>query len=152
MSISSSSLPSSPSLSSDDDDSSNRAGVAARVCTFKAIMRLEDTAGDPSDMGLSEQKLRPNPLIPRPIPGGAACLTGDPGTILRRAFSPSVTGDIRAGASKRAKSKGRMEVGASQKCGGVLGPAASVVMSGIELGWGVWRLTRLRTGQKGVEH
>ena len=35
----------------------------------------------------------------------------------------------------RAKSKGGMVADALQKCGGVLGPATPVVVSGDELGW-----------------
>ena len=104
--------------------------MATWARTYKAIVRLEDTAGDPSDMGLSEQELCPDPLMPQPSPGGVVCAR------FRRAFFPSVTGVIGAGTYKRAKSKGGMEVSTSQKCGSVLGPATPVVMSGIELGWG----------------
>ena len=92
-------------------------------------------AGDPSDMGLSEQELCPDPLTPQPIPGGVVFLTGDPSARFRRAFSLSVMGDIGAGIPMRAKSKGGMEASASQKCGGVLGPATPVVVSGAKLGW-----------------
>ena len=106
--------------------------MAGWARTFKASARLEETAGDLSDMGLSEQELR---LTPRLIPGGAKLLTGDPSARFSNAFSPSVTGDIGAGNPMRAKSKGGMVADASQKCGGVLGPAAPVVVSGDELGW-----------------
>ena len=57
-------------------------------------------AGDPSDMGLPEQELRPDPPWPRPSPGGAASLTRDPGARFRRAFSPSVMDDIGASMPK----------------------------------------------------
>ena len=109
--------------------------MAGQAHTFKASARLEEMARDPSDMGLSEQELRPNPFTPQLIPGGAKLLTGDPGASFSNAFSPSVTGDIGAGNPMRAKSKGGMVADASQKCGGVLGPAAPVVVSGDELGW-----------------
>ena len=65
-------MSSSSMLSSDDSFSaSSRAGVGAQVRTFKASARLEVMAGDPIDMGLSEQELSPDPLAPWPIPGGA---------------------------------------------------------------------------------
>ena len=53
-------------LSSDESvlASSSKAGIGARACTFKANVRLEVTAGDPNDIGLSEQELRPETLIP----------------------------------------------------------------------------------------
>ena len=131
VSISSSSL-----LSSDDSFSaSSKASVGAQVHTFKASAKLEEMAGDPSDMGLSEQELRPDPLAPRPIPGGAELLTGHPGAKFSNAFFPSVTSDIGAGNPMRAKLKGGIMADTSQKCGGVLGPAAPVVVSGDELGW-----------------
>ena len=128
---------SSSSLLSFDDSllAPNKAGVAGRVRTFKASARLEEMAGDPSDMGLSEQELRPDPFTPRLIPGGTELLTGDPSARFSNMFSPSVMGDIGAGNPMRAKSKGGMVADASQKCGGVLGPAAPVVVSGDELGW-----------------
>ena len=109
--------------------------MGARFHTFKANARLEVTAGDPIDMGLSEQELGPDPLAPRLIPGGAELLTGDPGARLNNAFSPTVTGDIGDGNPRRAKSKGGMVGDPSLKCGGVLGPAAPMVVSGEELGW-----------------
>ena len=132
--MSSSSLLSSSSSFNDSFPVSSRAGVGAQVCTFKASTRLEVTAGDPIDMGLSEQELSPDPLVPWPIPGGAELLTGDPGARLSNAFSPTVMGDIGAGNPRRAKSKGGMVGDASLKCDGVLGPAALVVVSGEELG------------------
>ena len=123
-------------LSSDDSFSAlSRAGKGAWVCTFKASARLEVMAGDPIDMGLSEQELSPDPLAPRPMPGGTKLLTGDPGTRLSNTFPPTVMGDIGAGNPRRAKSKGGMVGDASLKCGGVLGPAALVVVSSEELGW-----------------
>ena len=125
-------------LSSDDDDSfsvSNRAGVGTWAHTFKASARLEVMVGDAVDMGLSEQELSPEPLAPWPIPGGAELLTEDPSARPSNAFSPAVTGDIGADNPMRAKSKGGMVGDASLKCGGVLGPATPVVVSGDELGW-----------------
>ena len=92
-------------------------------------------AGEPSDMGLSEQELCPDPFAPWLIRGGAELLTGDPSDRFSNMFLPSVTGDIGAGNPMRAKSKGGMVADASQKCSGVLGPAAPVVVSGEELGW-----------------
>ena len=68
-------------LSSDEESVlalSSKAGVGAWAHTFKANSRLEVTAGDPNDIGLSEQELCPKSLAPRPIPGGAELLTGDP--------------------------------------------------------------------------
>ena len=109
--------------------------MGARVRTFKASARLEVMAGDPIDMGLSEQELSPDPLAPRPIPGGAELLTGDPGARLSNAFSPAVMGDIGAGNPSRAKLKGGMVGDPLLKCGSVLGPAVPVVVYGEELGW-----------------
>ena len=63
---------------------------------------------------------------------GAELLTGDPGARLSNAFSPTVTGDTGAGNPRRARSKG----GISLKCGGVLGPATPIVVSGEVLDWG----------------
>ena len=121
---------SSSSLLSSDDSSLllNKAGIASQAHTFRVVVRLKVMAGDPSDMGLSEQELHPETLRPQPSPGGAVCLTGDPSARFRRAFSPSVMGDIGAGMPKRVKSKGGMEAGISLKCGGVLGPATPVVV------------------------
>ena len=53
-------------LSSDESvlASLSKAGVGAWACTFKANARLEVTAGDPNDIGLSEQELRPETLAP----------------------------------------------------------------------------------------
>ena len=54
-------------LSSDEESvlaSSSKAGVGAQSCTFKANVRLEVMAGDPNDIGLSEQELRPETLAP----------------------------------------------------------------------------------------
>ena len=109
--------------------------MSAQVRTFKASARLEVTAGDPIDMGLSEQELSPEPLAPRPIPGGAELLTGDHSARLSNTFSPTVMGDIGAGNPRRTKSKGGMVGDPSLKCGGVLGPASPMVVSGEELGW-----------------
>ena len=123
-------------LSSDESVlASSKAGIGARACTFKANARLEVTAGDPNDIGLSEQELHPETLTPRPIPGGAELLTGDPGARLSNAFSPAVTGDIGAGNPRRAKSKGGIVGKVSLECGGVLDPATPVVVSGEMLDW-----------------
>ena len=54
---------------------------------------------------------------------------------LSNAFSPAVMGDIGAGNPRSTKSKGGMVGNASLKCGGVLGPATLMVVSGEELGW-----------------
>ena len=54
-------------LSSDEESvlaSLSKAGVGTRACTFKANARLEVMAGDPNDIGLSEQELRPETLTP----------------------------------------------------------------------------------------
>ena len=54
-------------LSSDEESvlaSSSKGGVGTQVCTFKANARLEVTAGDPNDIGLSEQELHPETLAP----------------------------------------------------------------------------------------
>ena len=128
---------SSSSLLSSDESvlALSKAGVSARVRTFKANVRLEVTAEDPNDIGLSEQELRPETLAPRPIPGSAKLLTGDPSTRLSNMFSPTVTGDIGAGNPRRATSKGGIVGEVSLKCGGVLGPAAPVVVSGEALDW-----------------
>ena len=69
---------------------------------------LDETAGEPRDMGQLEQELCPDPLVPWPIPAAAKLFTGDPGARFRRVFSPSVMGDITAGIPMRARSKGRM--------------------------------------------
>ena len=130
------SMSSSLLLSSDNSSlASSKAGVGAWAHTFKANARLEVTAGDPTDMGLSEQELCPDPLAPRPIPGSAKLLTGNPGTRLSNVFSPTIMGDIGAGNPRRATSKGGIVGDISLKCGSVLGPAAPVVVSGEELGW-----------------
>ena len=113
---------------------SSKAGVGARACTFKANARFEVGAVDPNDMGLSEQELCPKTLTPRLILGGAKPLTGDPGAKLSNAFSPAMTGDIGAGNPRRAKSKGGIVGEVSLKCGGVLGPAAPIVVSSEALG------------------
>ena len=115
--------------------SSSKAGVSARAHTFKANARLEVMAGDPNDIGLSEQELRPETLTQRPIPGSAKLFTGDPGARLSNTFSPGVTSDIGAGNPSRAKSNGGIVGEVSLKCGGVLGPAAPVVVSGEALDW-----------------
>ena len=125
-------------LSSDEESvlaSSSKAGVSAWAHTFKANARLEVMAGDPNDIGLSEQELRPETLTPRPIPSGAELFTGDPGARLSNAFSPTVTGNIRAGNPSRVKSNGGIVGEVLLKCGGVLGPAAPVVVSSEVLDW-----------------
>ena len=114
---------------------SSKAGVGAWARTFKANARLEVTAGDPNDIGLSEQELRPETLAPRPIPGSAELLTGDPSARLSNTFSPAITGNIGAGNPRRAMSKGGIVGEVSLKCGGVLGPATPVVVSGEALDW-----------------
>ena len=84
-------------LSSDEESvlaSSNKAGIGTRARTFKANARLEVMAGDPNNIGLSEQELRPKTLAPQPIPGSAELLTGDPGARPSNAFSPAVMGHI----------------------------------------------------------
>ena len=130
------SMSSSSLLSSDDSfPASSKASMGAQACTFKASARLEVMAGDPIDMRLSEQELHPDPLAPRPIPGSAKLLTGDPGARLSNAFLPTVMGDIGAGNPRRATSKGGIVGDVSLKCGSVLGPAAPMVVSGEELGW-----------------
>ena len=112
-------------LSSDESvlASSSKAGVSTWARTFKANARLEVTAGDPNDIGLSEQELCPETLALQPIPGGTELLTGDPGARLSNAFSPAMTDDIGAGNPRRARSKGGIVGEVSLKCGGVLGPA-----------------------------
>ena len=125
-------------LSSDEESvlaSSSKAGISTQAHTFKANARLEVMAGDPNDIGLSEQELHPESLAPRPIPGGAELLTGNSGVRPSNAFSPAVTGDIRAGNPRRAKSNGGIVGEVSLKCGGVLGPATLVVVSGKALDW-----------------
>ena len=134
--LSAASMSSSSLLSSDESVlASSKAGVSACSHTFKANVRLEVMAGDPNDIGLSEQELRPETLAPRPIPGGAELLTGDPGARLSNAFSPAVMGDNGAGNPRRATSKGGIVGEVSLKCGGVLGPATPVVVSGEVLDW-----------------
>ena len=83
------------------------------VRTFIASARLDPTAGDPNDMGLPEHELRPDPPLPRPSPGGVACITGDPGARFRSAFSWSVTGDILGNMPTLAKSNCGMQIGVS---------------------------------------
>ena len=128
--LSAASMSSSSLLLSSDESVlvSSKAGVGARARTFKANARLEVTAGDPNDIGLSEQELRPETLAPRPIPG-------DPSARLSNAFSPGIMGDIRAGDPRRARSKGGIVGEVSLKCGGVLGPATPIVVSGEVLDW-----------------
>ena len=122
-------------LSSDDSvPASSKASMGAQARTFKANARLEVTARDPIDIGLSEQELRPDTLTPQLIPGGAELLTGDPGARLSNAFSPAITGDIGAGNLRRVTSKGGIVINVSLKCDGVLGPAAPIVVSSEELG------------------
>ena len=90
------SISSSSSLLSLDGSSlpPNIDGIAGQVCTFNASVRLDVKAGDPNDMGLPEHELRSDLPWPRPSPGGAVCMTGDPGLRFRSAFSWSVTGNI----------------------------------------------------------
>ena len=115
------SMSSSSLLSSEESVlASSKAGVGAWAArTFKANVRLEVGAGDPNDIGLLEQELRPKTLAPRLIPGSTEPLTGDPGAKLSNAFLPAVTGDIGAGNTRRAKSKGGIVGEVSMKCGGV---------------------------------
>ena len=50
-------------LSSDESVlASSKAGIGAQAHTFKANARLEVMAGDPNDIVLSEQELRPETL------------------------------------------------------------------------------------------
>ena len=54
-------------LSSDEESvlaSLSKAGIGAQAHTFKANARLEVMAGDPNNIGLSEQELRPETLAP----------------------------------------------------------------------------------------
>ena len=88
---------------------------------------LEEMAREPKDMGLSEQELCPNPLVPWWIPAATIFFIGDPGERFRRAFSPSIMGDISASIPMRDKSKDGMEMGALQKYGGVFGPVAGLI-------------------------
>ena len=76
-------------------------------------------AGDPNDIGLSEQELRLETLAPRPIPGGAKLLMGDPGAKPSNTFSPTITGDIGAGSLRRVKLNGGIVGEVSLKCGSV---------------------------------
>ena len=125
-------------LSSDEESvlaSLSKAGIGARAHTFKANARLEVMAGDPNDIGLSEQELHPKTLAPRPIPGGAELLTGDPGARPSNVFSPAMTGNIGAGNPRRVKSNGGIVGKLSLKCGSVLGPATPIVVSGEALDW-----------------
>ena len=66
--LSAASMSSSLLLLSSDEESvlalSSKAGVGSQACTFKANVRLEVTAGDPNDIGLSEQELCPETLTP----------------------------------------------------------------------------------------
>ena len=133
--LSMASMSSSSLLSSEESVlASNKAGVGAQLRTFKANARLKVGAGDPNDIGLSEQELRPETLALRPIPGSAELLTGDPGAKLSNAFLPAMTGDIGAGNPRRAKLKGGIVGEVLLKCGGVLGPAAPMVVSSEALG------------------
>ena len=61
-------------------------------------------------------------------------MTGDPGARLSNTFLPTVMGDIGAGNPRRVMWKGGIVGDVSLKCGGVLGPAAPIVVSGEELG------------------
>ena len=111
-------------LSSDEESvlaSSSKAGIGTRAHTFKANVRLEVMAGDPNDIGLSEQELHPETLAPRPIPGGTELLTGNPGARPSNTFSPTMMGDIGAGNPRRGKSNGGIVGEVSLKCSGVLG-------------------------------
>ena len=69
-------------------------GVSRWARTFSASMRLHTTAGDPSDIGLPEHELCPDLPWLQLRPGGAVCVTGDPGVRFRSSFSWSVMGDI----------------------------------------------------------
>ena len=61
-------------------------------------------------------------------------------------------GDIVAPIPMRARSKGRTEMGASQKCGDVFGPAISVVVSGAVLDWEFGGWLDWDPDAKGFEH
>ena len=102
----------------------NAEGVPGQLCTLRASVRLDITAGDPSDMGLPEHELRPDKPNPRPNPGGAGRIRGDPGVRFRSAFSRSVTRDIWGLTPSLAMSNYGMHAGASLWCGGVRGPSA----------------------------
>ena len=127
------SMSSSPLLLSSDEESVlaslSKAGISTWARTFKANARLEVTAGDPNNIGLSEQELHSETLTPQPIPGSAELLMGDPGARPSNMFSPTMTGDIGAGNPRRAKSNGGIVGEVLLKCGSVLGPAAPIVVS-----------------------
>ena len=91
----------------------NAEGVPGQLHTLRASARLDMTAGDPSDIGLPEHELRPDKPNPRPNPGGAGCIRGDPGVRFRSAFSRSVTGDIWELTPSLAMSNCGMHAGAS---------------------------------------
>ena len=114
---------------------SSKGSVSAQARTFKANARLEVTAGDPNDIGLSEQELHPKSLTPRPIPCGAKFLTGDPRARPSNAFLPAMTGDIGAGNPSRTKSNGGIVGEVLLKWGGIFSPATPVVVSGEALDW-----------------
>ena len=64
-------------LSSDEESvlaSSSKAGIGTQARVFKGNVRLEVTAGDPNNIGLSEQELHLESLTPRVkwLPWGAA--------------------------------------------------------------------------------
>ena len=99
----------SSSSSNESSFLSNRAGMASRAHILRVLPMLEGMAGEPRDMGLSEQEFCPNPLAPRPVLGGAMSFTGDPGARFRRAFSLSIMGDIWGGIQIRDKSKGQRQ-------------------------------------------
>ena len=129
------SMSSSSLLSSEESVlASSKAGVSVQAHTFKANARFEVGAGDPNDIGLSEQELHPETLAPQLILGGTKPLTGDPGAKLSNTFSPAVMGDIGACNPRRAKSKGGIIGKVPLKCGSFLGPATPVVVSSEALG------------------
>ena len=91
----------------------NVKGVPGRVHTFIASARLDPTAGEPNDMGLSEHELCPDHFYLGPVLEGVVCVTGDPGARFRSAFSWSMTGDILGNTPTLAISNGGMQIGVS---------------------------------------
>ena len=93
--------------------SSNWAGVATWDLILRAMPKFVP-AGEPRDMGLSEQELHPEPLATRFTRGSTTLFTRDPSAKFRRAFSLLVTcPNSWVGRPKRDMSKGGTETGPS---------------------------------------